>query len=583
MANYYAVLERTLSGFTDPKDQLRTKLYERARSTIKRQLEGRNPPVEGDALVAELEKLETAISDIEKKYVPGGEAVVPSPEPLQEQPKEPTPEPVSEPVKEAPTVLEPAPMPELVSEKPPIPLNLPEATSSVEPEAPLISEMAPGKAVEEMPDLEITIPTLEAEETPAIPPIPAAPSISTPNPLPQIDPVDEWAKEFSSEPSAAPVVPEVPPIPVVASTPAAPIAPLEPVTLEPVTLPEAPILPEIPAVPVVPAPPILTSPAPALNPVPPAVSDVFQENIVIPPAGGFSKKKPQKKGFGKWLLMLLLLGALGAAAAYGWNERETLIEKFGLENLFDDPTRPKPVKTITIKPDPELPKPETNANPKSETRLTSDGVEVEPASILPATVTQPAPLPAKPASTAIPIAQNAILYEKGSNAAGNSSDVGRVVWSVVQEEPSVGLPKEPVINARVEFPGRKMILIMKIKRNTDRSLPASHLIELVFAVPDDFSGGGINQINRFVFKESEQGRGDGLVAVPAKIQEGIFLVALTNLDKDLKKNMALMQTRGWIDIPVQYSTGRSALVTLEKGIPGENVFKEVFAAWKILG
>ncbi len=554
MADYYSVLKRTLSGFSNPKAQLRTKLYERARLTIKRQLEGRNPPLAKDALTAELDKLEKAISDIEQGYDEGavaeanGEPVVAKPEPIPESPIQ------------TPAASNPAPMPELIED-----------------------------AVDPMPDLEIEIPPID----PA-PPIPLAPE---PAPVPPIPPIP-----VLEETVAAPV-----PIPVPAPPPV--IDPIDEQTAPEVAiaqemaLPAAPALPYIPPIPE-PAtsapPPPLPIPPPIPSIAPPAAATGVQEGIqeevlAIPPASGFGEKyskRPKKRGFGKWIVVLFILAGLGAAAAYGWTSRDALIERFGLADLFDNPTRPKPVKTIVIKPDPEEPEtqepevkePAAEIAPKSEKRLTAEGVEVEPATSLPATESAPAvdPLPAKSVTATLPIAQSAILYEQGGTVSENSIDVGRVLWSVVQEEPSAGLPKEPAIHARVEIPNRKLIMIMTIKRNADRAFPASHLIELVFAVPDDFSGGGINQINRFVFKENEQGRGEGLVAVPAKIQEGIFLVALTNLEKDVQKNVDLMQTRNWIDIPVQYRTGRSALITIEKGVPGENVFKEVFAAWEKL-
>ena len=76
MANYQAVLKRTLSGFGDPNPQLRSKLYDRARVTIRRQLEGRQPPLEGEALQAELQKLEEAIASVEREFDPNA-AVAP--------------------------------------------------------------------------------------------------------------------------------------------------------------------------------------------------------------------------------------------------------------------------------------------------------------------------------------------------------------------------------------------------------------------------------------------------------------------------------------------------------------------------
>ena len=95
MADYHAVLQRTLAGFKDPKPELRLKLYERARTTIARQLENRTPAVTGDALVAELDKLEYAIYEIERSFDPS----YPPPTPAAEATPEPVPEPAPEPPK----------------------------------------------------------------------------------------------------------------------------------------------------------------------------------------------------------------------------------------------------------------------------------------------------------------------------------------------------------------------------------------------------------------------------------------------------------------------------------------------------
>ena len=91
MADYHAVLQRTLAGFKDPKPELRLKLYERARTTIARQLENRTPAVTGDALIAELDKLEYAIYEIERSFDPAFPP--PTPKAAAAQPEPPEPEP----------------------------------------------------------------------------------------------------------------------------------------------------------------------------------------------------------------------------------------------------------------------------------------------------------------------------------------------------------------------------------------------------------------------------------------------------------------------------------------------------------
>ena len=80
-------------------------------------------------------------------------------------------------------------------------------------------------------------------------------------------------------------------------------------------------------------------------------------------------------------------------------------------------------------------------------------------------------------------------------------------------------------------------------------------------------------------KSNEQARGEGLVAVPAKIDTGYFLIALNNLEQAEETNRKLLLDSEWIDIPLGYTSGRRALVTLEKGAIGDKVFNDAFADW----
>jgi hypothetical protein len=182
--------------------------------------------------------------------------------------------------------------------------------------------------------------------------------------------------------------------------------------------------------------------------------------------------------------------------------------------------------------------------------------------------------PAAPA-----IGQKAYLYEEGAAGSGATRDDAAVVWTLEQIPPADGFPPEPVIKGKVEVPGRGLVMDITIKRNVDEALPASHIIELYFEAPPDFSGGNIENVARFVMKANEQARGEGLVAVPAKIDTGYFLIALNNLEQAMATNKRLLTESSWIDIPLGYTTKRRALVTLEKGAIGDKVFKEAFAAW----
>jgi len=150
----------------------------------------------------------------------------------------------------------------------------------------------------------------------------------------------------------------------------------------------------------------------------------------------------------------------------------------------------------------------------------------------------------------------------------------------VQESPGGDAPLEPAIRAEANIPELGMTMEMTIRRNLDQTFPASHVIELFFRVPDTFEGRGIADVQRITFKGTEQDPGNALIGVAAPLDTNIFLIALTDADTAIETNLNLMQRQDWIDIPMQYISGRRALITLEKGVPGEQVFNEVLSAWE---
>jgi hypothetical protein len=157
------------------------------------------------------------------------------------------------------------------------------------------------------------------------------------------------------------------------------------------------------------------------------------------------------------------------------------------------------------------------------------------------------------------------------------------VWTLVQESPGNGLPPEPAIRAEATIPGKDIKLRITIKRNADASLPASHIIEMIFLTPEGFPGGGVDNILRIAMKGSEQEAGNPLIGIPAKIADGFFLVALSDGKAETEANLTLLRRQSWIDIPVVYKSGRRALFTMEKGVPGDKVFDEALKAWAAAG
>ncbi|WEX10012.1 hypothetical protein [Chelativorans sp. AA-79] len=180
---------------------------------------------------------------------------------------------------------------------------------------------------------------------------------------------------------------------------------------------------------------------------------------------------------------------------------------------------------------------------------------------------------------ALPVGQKAIFYEERTNASEGYAENGSVVWSLIEESPGENIPPEPAIQAEATIPEKGLQLRMTIRRNTDQSLPASHIVELIFLTPENFQGGGISNVLRMSMKRTEQDTGSPLLGIPAKIADGFFLVALSDSQADQRVNLTLLRRQSWIDIPIVYSSGRRALITMEKGVPGERIFNQAIDAW----
>jgi hypothetical protein len=188
------------------------------------------------------------------------------------------------------------------------------------------------------------------------------------------------------------------------------------------------------------------------------------------------------------------------------------------------------------------------------------------------------PEPAASASAAAPGA-HAMFYQEPTRLAEGTQEAGTVVWSLVRQSRGDGARPEPVIRGEAVFPGGGMALSMTITRNADRTIPASHIIEMIFTTPDNFDGGGIDDLLGIAFKQSELAAGDQLLGVPVKIEDGCFLVALNAGEADVETNLALFESDQWIDVWVIYKSGRRALMTLEKGAFGNFAFSGAVNAW----
>ncbi len=176
------------------------------------------------------------------------------------------------------------------------------------------------------------------------------------------------------------------------------------------------------------------------------------------------------------------------------------------------------------------------------------------------------------------VAQTAYLVEENvETQKGVENFRGKVAWRIdTQDNPQGGGP-EKVVRGLVDIPGRNLKMLITVRRNTDKALPASHTIELLFDVPKDFVHGAVDRIAGIRMKPSEQANGLPLASEAVRITTGYFLVALSSAAEDT--NIVLVRDRPWMDVLLLYRNGRRAVLSVEKGLQGENVFNEAFKSW----
>lgn len=544
MADFVAVLRKTLDGLGETTPEVRAKVYDKARSTIASKLAALDPPPAPAVADRQRRALEDAISTIERDYT----RKAPELDPLAE---------------------------------------LENIFSSIDRNRNQPNHVRPAAKVE---------PAWQRPQPEARPP------------------------EQVQKPAVPPQMPPMPPLAGSTYNRApAPPAPIAPAAAKPATS----------AGPAIEKRPVAENRPPLFIPDEDADADTFDQ----------LDSYERKRGYGGLIAAVIVLLVV-AGGGYGiWLNQDAFKSMLGIGQ--SEVASNKPIETTPATPAPQQPaapaQPSAPAGdaasgeaPKFTQRLQPDGKETDPGpaggesgvgegtSVVALTTQPPATAPSAPAAgtpgpdapaadgatppaagtpptdpatppaapanpsaeQALAVGQKAIFYEERTSVAQGSAEPGNIVWSIVQESPGGDAPPEPAIRAEATIPGKDIQLRMTIRRNADQTLPASHIIEMIFLTPDGIEGGGIDNVLRVAMKASEQEAGSPLIGIPAKIADGFFLVALNDTKAEEDTNLALLRNQDWIDIPVVYKSGRRALLTVEKGIPGDKVFDEAMQAWQ---
>jgi hypothetical protein len=171
--------------------------------------------------------------------------------------------------------------------------------------------------------------------------------------------------------------------------------------------------------------------------------------------------------------------------------------------------------------------------------------------------------------------QKAIFYTQGVDDTPGEASVGQVVWSRIEQPDGL-----PAIQGRIGVAKPKIDVIITISKNSDQTLPASHLIEITFDGVQNISDAAIERIPALVLKPDEQARGLPLAGAGVPVTESMFWIALSDKSEQVASNLTTLRDGRWFDMPLLFANKKRALITFEKGSAGDALFKEVLSAWE---
>jgi hypothetical protein len=263
------------------------------------------------------------------------------------------------------------------------------------------------------------------------------------------------------------------------------------------------------------------------------------------------------RSYRKWVRIVLLLIIVGAVAAAAWQYRASFAKVYHFIAQMRSQPANQAAQTTSAPP------------PKFSGRVPQEPAPGA-ASVAGATApTQPAPQ----------AAQRAVLLEQDANDPQGKHFDGSVTWRTETVSPGPGLAPELEVHADIVIPERHMTVTLSLRRNTDKALPASHTIQIMFNLPPDFPGDGVSSMPGIFAKSSEQATGTPLAGISVKVTDNYFLLGLSADPSLQQRNVQLLKDQKWFDIAIVYKNNTKAILAVERGAPGDRAFADAFTAW----
>jgi hypothetical protein len=535
MADYYPLLAKAVAGLPESTAEARHAIYERARGALFGQLRNLDPPVPEEAIEREAQALEVAVAQLETEIASLSGSDVPVAEPY--------------PAALGPTTGSPA------GPSPTIPLPEPDPPDrgllGPAPSAPVPSPAAPMSPPSRPP---------KVRREPRSPGVkPSVRPNAAPRPSPAFDagrPVAPRART-AAKPAAAQDEPQAPATGAAFPDQTASAGRDFDAFAPPPSVTEAHVA-EAPAV---------EAPAPeAPNPSPEQPATRMRLQAQHP----FAPRPARDPGPTKRLVVVAgivgLVVALVAIAAYKLRDRP------------EDLVRPQPPSQST--------QGQVGTGRKIADRVGADTATPGSAPALAGAPTSTADRNDAAKSSSglanppIPVARRAaLLVEAPEEKSKVRTFLGTVVWRVDNVSSGPDQSLSSAVRAEINIPEEKLQAAMTVQKNFDGTLPASHTMKLMFAVPQDSPLGNIQQISVLQMRREESATGEPLKGITVPVMENSFLIGLTRGDAEAS-NLDLLRSREWLDVPMVLANGHIAKLTFEKGPSGQRALDDAIASWQ---
>ena len=168
--------------------------------------------------------------------------------------------------------------------------------------------------------------------------------------------------------------------------------------------------------------------------------------------------------------------------------------------------------------------------------------------------------------------ESAVLLDEDPADRKGKKYPGYVVWRIetiqqADEKPDVA------IHADIDIPERNLKMAISLRRNADRVPLTNHTLEVTFR-------GVVANVLGITMRRSEEEPSVAMAGKTLKIGEGFFWVGLSNSDAVQARNLRLANELSWFEIPLVYNNRLHAILSIEKGASGREIFEKAFAAWK---